>query len=207
MTGPENQIHDRTIGSYLDALASSEPAPGGGSVAGLVGALAAGLGEMVVSLTRDADPSVTDAASRLADLRASALASGAADELAYGGYIKASKMPRSTDEEKARRRATMQDALQEAAAVPIELARTATLILEQLDPIIRHGNKYVISDGAAAISLCLATVDICMINVNSNLPLIKDTQVAESLRTTARDTEHRAHTLADQLRAQFAARK
>src|SRR5699024_3808970 len=105
-------------------LASSEPSPGGGSVAGLVSALAAGLGGMVASLTRDADPSVVDAASRLADLRASALASGAADELAYGGYIKASRMPKSTDEEKARRRTAMQEAMQEAASVPLNLACT-----------------------------------------------------------------------------------
>src|SRR5699024_5571126 len=111
MTSSQEDIRNRTIGNYLDALASSEPAPGGGSVAGLVGALAAGLGEMVVSLTRNADPSVVDAASRLSELRHSALASGTADENAYGGYVRASKMPKSTDEEKARRRSTMQAAL------------------------------------------------------------------------------------------------
>ncbi|HWV25315.1 MAG TPA: cyclodeaminase/cyclohydrolase family protein [Thermomicrobiales bacterium] len=206
MSEKNETIENRRIGEYLDALTSSAPAPGGGSVAGLTGALAAGLGEMVVSLTRDPDPSVIEAGARLADLRASALTSGAADELAYGGYVRASKMPKSTDEEKARRLATMQEALQEAAVVPLELARTSMLILEQLDPIIRHGNKYVISDGAAAISLCLSCIDICMINANANLPRIKNAQVAESLRKTAHDTEQRARTLADQLRALYAER-
>src|SRR5699024_8343134 len=87
-------INDRTVGSYLDALASSAPAPGGGSVAGLIGALAAGLGEMVVSLTRDPNHEILEAAATLTDLRASALASGAADEQAYGGYVEASKLPK-----------------------------------------------------------------------------------------------------------------
>lgn len=206
MSTHQDELQNRAIGDYLDALASDSTAPGGGSVAGMVTALAAGLGEMVVSLTRDADPAVTAAGSRLTDLRTSALASGAADEMAYSGYVRSTRMPRSTEEEKARRRAKMQDAIQESTAVPLELARTAVLILEQLDPIVRLGNRYVISDAAAAISLCIATVEICMINVDSNLPLIRDTQVAESLRTTARATEQRARALADQLRAQFAAR-
>ena len=54
---PSQPIRERTLGAYLDALAAPHPAPGGGSVAGLTGALAAALGQMVVSLTDDADAS------------------------------------------------------------------------------------------------------------------------------------------------------
>lgn len=207
MTSSQENIRNRTIGNYLDALASSEPAPGGGSVAGLVGALAAGLGEMVVSLTRNSDPSVLEAASRLSELRNSTLASGAADEKAYGGYVRASKLPKSTDEEKAHRRSTMQAALRESAAVPLELAQTAVKILEQLDPVVRLGSKYLLSDAAIAITLSQACVEASLINVNINVPMIKDEEVANDLRAAAHDIEERAQTLADQLRAALADRK
>lgn len=206
MTDYDDKLESRTIGDYLDALASSAPAPGGGSVAGLVGALAAGLGEMVVSLTRNPDPALIEAAARLADIRASTIASGAADELAYGAYVRASKMPRETEDQKALRKATMQEALEEAAAVPMELARTAVQLLEQLEPIVRLGSKHVISDAAIAITLALACVQASMVNVRINLPMIRNTEIAESLDQKARQTEARALSLANQLQTQLTSR-
>jgi formiminotetrahydrofolate cyclodeaminase len=206
MTDYDDKLESRTIGDYLDALASSAPAPGGGSVAGLVGALAAALGEMVVSLTRDPDPALTEAADKLKNIRASSIASGAADELAYSGFVHASKMPRETDEEKARRTATMQEALQEAAAVPLELALTSIQLLEQLETVIKHGSKHVLSDAAIAISLAIACVDASLINVRINLPMMKDPEIAGSLRGKAQKAEQHAYALAEQLRADLAKR-
>ena len=206
MTDYDDKLESRQIGNYLDALASSAPAPGGGSVAGLVGALAAGLGEMVVNLTRNPDPTLVETAERLTDIRASTIASGAADELAYGAYVRASKMPRDTEDQKALRKATMQEALEEAAAVPMALARTAVQLLEHLEPIVRLGSKHVISDAAIAITLALACVEASMINVRINLPMIRNTEVAESLDQKARQTEQHARDLAQQLRSQLASR-
>lgn len=205
-TNEHTAIDNRTIGTYLDALASSQPAPGGGSVAGLVGALAAGLGEMVVSLTRDADPELVKAADTLSDLRASALASGAADEQAYGGYVEASKMPKETDQQKSVRKATMQEALEEAAAVPLELALTAGRVLDALAPIVRHGSTHVLSDAAIAITLALACVDASLINVRINLPMIRNDEVVTSIRGKAQEAEQRARRLAEELRDELANR-
>lgn len=202
-TNDTSSIDNRSIGDYLEALASSQPAPGGGSVAGLVGALAAGLGEMVVSLTRDADADLLEAAETLSDLRASALASGAADEQAYGGYVEASKLPKETDQQKEVRKATMQEALQEAAAVPLELALTAGRILEALGPIVRHGNKNILGDASVAIILALACVDASMVNIGLNVPRIKDDEVVTSIRGKSQEAEQRARQLAKELRAEI----
>lgn len=202
----DEKMESRPIGDYLDALASDAPAPGGGSVAGLVGALAAGLGQMVVSLTREAPDELVQANERLAALRASMIASGAADELAYAGYVEASRMPKSTPEEKDLRRATMQEALKEAVAVPMQLAETASELLETLDPVIRLGSKHVISDAEIGITLALACVDASLVNVRVNIPMIRDKEMAGNLAGHAHKIEQRAHQLAENLRATLAER-
>lgn len=202
----DEKMESRPIGDYLDALASDAPAPGGGSVAGLVGALAAGLGQMVVSLTREAPDELVQANERLAALRASMIASGAADELAYAGYVDASRMPKSTPEEKDLRRATMQEALKEAVAVPMQLAETASELLETLDPVIRLGSKHVISDAEIGITLALACVDASLVNVRVNIPMIRDKEMAGNLAGHAHKIEQRAHQLAENLRATLAER-
>lgn len=202
----DEKMESRPIGDYLDALASDAPAPGGGSVAGLVGAFAAGLGQMVVSLTREAPDELVQANERLAALRASMIASGAADELAYAGYVDASRMPKSTPEEKDLRRATMQEALKEAVAVPMQLAETASELLETLDPVIRLGSKHVISDAEIGITLALACVDASLVNVRVNIPMIRDKEMAGNLAGHAHKIEQRAHQLAENLRATLAER-
>jgi formiminotetrahydrofolate cyclodeaminase len=200
MTDHEERLEDRTIGNYLDALASSAAAPGGGSVAGLIGALSAALGEMVISLTRNADPALEEVAGKLRAFRSSAMASSAADEMAYSSFVDASRMPKETGEDKARRTATMQEALEEAAAVPLELAGTAIQLLEHFEPVVRLGSKHVLSDMATAITLAVACVDCSLINVRVNLPMMKNIEVAGSLRGKAQKVEQQAHALAEELR-------
>lgn len=206
MTDYDEKLEARSIGSYLDALASSAAAPGGGSVAGLVGALAAGLAEMVISLTPDADPELKAIEEGITALRASAIASGAADELAYGGYVEATKLSRSTDEDRAYRKGVMQEALQQAAEVPLELASTAQTLLEHLDTVVKHGSKHVISDAAIAVTLAVACVDVSLINVRVNLPMLRNEEIAGAIRGKAQQIEQQTHALADDLRATLADR-
>lgn len=197
----DEKLEARRIGDYLDALASDAPAPGGGSVAGIVGALAAALGEMVVSLTSDAPAELHEAGKKLTALRASAIASGAADEVAYAGYVEAAKLPKSTSEEKALRKATMQEALKEAATVPMQLAESAVELLEALEPVVTHGNKYLLSDAAIATTLAMACVNTSMINVRTNLPMIKNNDLSGGLAGNAHKLEQHAQQLAENLRA------
>jgi formiminotetrahydrofolate cyclodeaminase len=200
-------LADRTIGGYLAALASEAHAPGGGSVAGVVGALAAGLGEMVVSLTPDPAPDLREAAVELANYRASALASGEADELAYGSFLEASRLPKETAEEKALRRQTMQEAIREAAEVPLELAATAVRILDRLEAVVVSGNANILSDAEIAITLAVACVEAALANVNVNLPLIKDAETAAPIREHATHIHQEAHDRAAALRACLAKRR
>lgn len=202
----DSKLEARTIDTYLDMVASDAPSPGGGSVAGVVGALGAALGEMVISLTDAPADELVKAGERLASLRASAIASGAADELAYPAYLEASRMPKSTDEEKSRRKAMMQEAMQEAAAIPMQLAETAIEILEALQPVMLHGNPRVLSDAEVAAILARACVDASLVNVRVNLAYIRDPETSGHLAGHAHKIEQHAGQLVDSLRKQLADR-
>lgn len=194
-------LDQRTIGEYLDQLASSAPAPGGGSVAGLVGALAAGLGQMVVSLTAKNEPEspLTEQFATLGAARAALLAAAAADERAYSAYIESARMPKTTGEEKERRRNAMQAALTNAASVPLMLAEAACNMLEELAPVIREGTPHALSDAEMAIILAQTTVSTGLVNVRVNIPLIKDQARARSLASRAAAVESKSSRLAAEL--------
>jgi formiminotetrahydrofolate cyclodeaminase len=179
MTTP---VSDRTIGAYLESLASSAPAPGGGSVAGIVAGLAMCLGRMVVSLSPE-DEGLRAANTRLEEATKQSIAASEADERAYGGYVAASKLPKSTPEEKKHRREAMQTALRDAAETPMLLAELLSEMKSELHIIADRGNSHVVSDAAAALLLADAAIGICRINVGVNLPYLKDTGYVASLES------------------------
>lgn len=199
----------RSIGDYLDALGSSAPAPGGGSVAGLTGALAAGLGQMVVSLTLKGgdNPSLTEQLETLGAARDSLLTAAAADERAYSAYVDATRMAKSTEEEKAERRTGMQRAIEHAASVPLILAEAACGLLEELGPVVREGTVHALSDAEIAVILAQASVMAGLVNVRVNIPLIKDEAKAHALASRVIAVEARADRLATGLREALAHRR
>jgi formiminotetrahydrofolate cyclodeaminase len=171
-------VADRTIGQYLAALSSDAPMPGGGSAAGIVGALGAGLGLMAIALT-DLDASDGAAALRasrttLETRRDRLTALARQDEDAYLAYLDATALPKDTSEEKATRRLAMQVAMKQAASVPLTMATAAVELAEALVPVQQYGNKHLLSDarvGAIFASACFAAARVL---VDTNLRLVKD---------------------------------
>lgn len=172
----------RTIDIYLQQLASSSPAPGGGSVSGLVGALAMALGQMVVSLS-GADEALTRANRLLEEARNGALAGSEADERAYGGYIAATKLPKGTPEEKQARREAMQAALREAAQTPMRLAELIASMKPTLREVAERGNRHVVSDAQIAMILADAAIASALVNVRVNLPFLRDEVLVQDLES------------------------
>lgn len=202
-TVPSQPIRERTISAYLDALAAPQPAPGGGSVAGLTGALAAALGQMVVSLTDDEEATAALGATShdISALLDALLGGSEADERAYSGYIEATGLPKASKEEKAARRAAMQVALRRSAEAPLGIAEAALGLLDHLEPVARHGGSQTLSDAVIAVTLARASVASALVTVRVNLPLIKNDEVSASFKSRADDLERRA---ADQAETCFA---
>ncbi len=199
----QDSVSARTIGTYLDALAGDQAAPGGGSAAGIVGALAAATAEMVASLTREPSEEILTAKAALVELRTRALECARDDELAYGYYIESLKLPKSTEEEKSERKAAMGKAMEQSARVPLALAIVAIEVIHALDVVIQQGNKTVLGDASAALVLAQATVDICEINVRANLPYLKDEHLANDILTSIEAAHEMTVHLAAERRGQI----
>jgi len=166
--------------AYLDRLASNSPTPGGGSVAALVGALGAALGSMVANFTVgkekfaavEADVQRLLAGCEEARQELSALVQ--ADMAEYGKVSAAYGMPRKTDEEKAARTAAIQQALKDAAEVPLKAAAACHKVLTLNRELVDKGNANLISDAGVSVALALAALECAALNVEINLAFIKD---------------------------------
>ena len=189
-------LTSRTIGQYLDTLGSSAPTPGGGSAAGMVGALGASLGLMVISLTStddtEANERLTAARVTLEELQARFVRLAEHDEAVYQSYRDAAALPKGSPEEKANRRSAMQRALKNAATVPLEACEAAVELGKVLIAVQQYGNPYLLSDARIAGLCASACFESSRINVNVNLAMIKDDRWIT-------DAANRVESLADQL--------
>jgi len=167
-------IAESTYSGFLAALASANPTPGGGAVAGVIGATSAALGEMVArySLGRSDDPEQERSIGAiLPELsRARALLLGLADEdaAAYTVLNSAFKVPKSDP--------TRAESIRTGAATAIQpplamLATAADLarLLESLAPI---SNPNLRSDLAIAASLASCTASAAYWNIRANARLL-----------------------------------
>ncbi len=174
------------LDDFLDRLAAPTSAPGGGSAAGLSGALAAALLEMAAGLTsrKKGVPiseldSLCRAASRLRQRLAQAPQQ---DASAYSAVEAALKLPQASEAEISRRRERVQGALCKAAQVPLDTAEQALQVLKLAAQLLPLSGKQLTSDISCAVRLALACVEGSLDNVDANALSIMDTAVREKLK-------------------------
>lgn len=186
---------NNTIKDYLDRVAAGTAAPGGGSVAALNGALAAGLVEMVANLTigkkgyEAVEDDMKAIADRAAQLRTKLTESIDKDADAYTEVMAAYRLPKTTDEEKAVRKEKIQYAIKHAALVPLEVARSAVAVIELAGDAIDKGNKNAASDGAVAAMNSRTGALAAIYNVKINLGAINDDRFVAELTQEIKELE------------------
>ncbi len=174
------KLTDKPVTDFLDDLASNLPAPGGGSVAALSGALGAALVSMVCNLTlgkkgyEGVQPDIEALLAQSEALRREMVGLLEADVAAYTAYSQTAKMPKDTDEEKAARAKAMQDALKNATMPPMHIAETAVKVMDLCMPAAEKGNKWAVSDAGVAVLMAEAALRAAALNVLINLGTIKD---------------------------------
>jgi len=170
----------KTVAQFLDELASSAPAPGGGSGAALAGALGAALASMVCNLTvgkpkyADVQEEIQRLLAQTEALRARLTNLIEQDIAVYYKLSACYKMPRDTDEQKAARTAAIQKVLLEATAVPMSIAEACVGVLQLCTPIAEKGNVGAVSDAGVAALFAEAALRSAALNVLINLAAIKD---------------------------------
>lgn len=173
-------LTEKPVTTFLDELASSAPAPGGGSVAALSGALGAALVSMVCNLTvgkkkyADVQEDIKALLAQSEALRKELVELLEADVQVYTEVSRAMKMPRATDEEKAARTVTMQKALKAATDVPMQVAEACVEVMELCQPAAEKGNVNAVSDAGVAVLMAEAGLRSAALNILINLAWIKD---------------------------------
>ena len=169
----------------LDAFASNDPVPGGGSAAALTGALGVSLLVMAAGLpkTRTGAPEETadlsEASSRLRPMRDALVSLVDEDSRAYRGVLTALRLPKTNEAEQRARGSAIQEAMQAATETPLATMRLCQQALRGAVVVARCALVSAQSDVGTAVELLAAAARSSALNVDTNLRSVKDAAYVE----------------------------
>ena len=177
---------------FCNETLSDSPAPGGGSVAALMGALGVSLGGMVANLSagkrgwEDKLSYFSDWAVKAQQLKDELLFLVDEDTAAFNKVMDAFALPKESAEEKAARSAAIQAANKYAAEIPLRVMETASKSYPLLAEMAEKGNPASISDVGVGLLALRACIDGAAMNVRINLAGLKDEKVRSALQEKVR---------------------
>jgi glutamate formiminotransferase/formiminotetrahydrofolate cyclodeaminase len=173
---------------FCNETLSDSPAPGGGSVAALMGALGVSLGGMVANLSagkrgwEDKLAYFSDWAVKAQQLKDELLFLVDEDTAAFNKVMAAFGLPKDSPEEKAARSEAIQRANKYAAEIPLRVMETASRAYPLLSDMADKGNPASISDVGVGLLAVRSCIEGAAMNVRINLGGLKDESVRSSLR-------------------------
>jgi len=186
---------------FCNETLSDSPAPGGGSVAALMGALGASLGGMVANLSAgkrgwdDRLEYFSDRAVKGQQLKDELLSLVDEDTAAFNKVMDAFALPKESAEEKAARSAAIEQATKHAAEIPFKAMETAFKSYQLLSEMADKGNPASISDVGVGALATRACIEGAAMNVRINLAGLKDEKLksafVEKVRKISADSEAR----------------
>lgn len=171
------KLAELSLKKFLVSLSGDSPAPGGGSVSALAGALSAALCAMVARLTlgkekyRDAWKEMERLRDRADSLSSRLMELVEEDSAAYNKVVAAFRIPK---EDKKAREEAIQSAFKEAASVPMETLRAVGGLVDLVKTALDQGNPNCLTDAGVSVQLVRAAANGAAYNVRINLPGIKD---------------------------------
>jgi formiminotetrahydrofolate cyclodeaminase len=170
----------KTLSAFLDDVASSSPAPGGGSVAALAGALGAGLTAMVCSLTigkkryASVEEEMKSVRTQAEGLRGQFTELIDRDAAAFSKVMETLGLPKETEPQKALRAAAIQEATKEATLVPLEVMKHCIDAMALAQRVAEQGNANAITDAGTSALMLHAACAAAALNVKVNLRSLQD---------------------------------
>ncbi|GAA4469870.1 hypothetical protein GCM10023093_30060 [Nemorincola caseinilytica] len=199
------KLVDMTVTRFVHETASESPAPGGGSVSALCGALGAALGTMVANLSSHKKgwdsrwKEFSDHAAEGQKLLKEMLYLVDEDTNAFNAIMAAFGMPKGTDDEKAARKAAIEAATIYAIKIPFRTMEVAYASMDLAIAMGKKGNPNSISDAGVGALCARTAVKGCYLNVRINAqdlkehPEVKDLLArAEEINTAVEAKEHEA---------------
>lgn len=180
-----------TAEAFAQETSRESPAPGGGSVAAYIGALAASLGAMTANLAShkagwdDRWDEFSAIAERGIALQEELLRLVDEDTAAFNEIMAAFALPKTTAEDKLRRRAAVQAATLHAAQVPLETMQTAAQVIDICREMAQKGLAATASDAGVGALAARAAVAGAALNVKINAAALDDKSRATELVTVA----------------------
>lgn len=203
------KLAEMQVTEFVNLMASDAPAPGGGSAAALEGALGAALTAMVCALTvgkkkyADVQELAVESQKKAEDLKARFVDVMDRDTEAFNAVSAVFAMPKDTDEQKAARKAAMQEALKGCTKTPFEMMQLACETLELTRSLVGRLNASAASDlGCSALSL-RAAIQGAWLNVLINVSGINDEAFAAEYRKNGEALLAKALPLADEIYAEI----
>jgi formiminotetrahydrofolate cyclodeaminase len=178
----------KSLNQFLDDLASNSPAPGGGSVAALSGALGAALTSMVSRLTigkkkyADVQKEMESVLNRSEELRTSFSELVEEDSEAFNSVMKAFSMPKESEQDKTTRTSAIEDATKKATLVPLKVIELCREALPLAKVAAEKGNTNSITDAGVSALMLHAACAGAALNVRINLSSLQDKHFVEDTR-------------------------
>jgi len=180
-----------TCTEFTDELSSDSPAPGGGSVAALCGALGAGLAGMVANLTdekkgyEDSKAFMSEIAEKGQTLKDAFLADVDRDTDAFNHLMACMGLPKSTKKDAAARTDAIRQATIDVTMIPFGVLERSLAVVELAKAMAEKGNPNSISDAGVGICSAQTAGMGAFLNVFINLADLDDPDLVEEIKNKA----------------------
>ena len=210
---PEEKIIDYAVESdqrslmaltgtgFVEELSANSPAPGGGSVSALAGALGAALSSMVAALTHekkemlDSKPEMDRIGVEAQALKDRLTFLVDEDTAAFNKVMEANRLSATTDDEKSIKDLAVDVANKYAIEIPMETAEKCFRVIELSNILVEKGNPNSVSDAGVAAEVALAGVSGACMNVLINLPGVEDDDYCVDMRNRVEKIMEKAESL------------
>lgn len=209
----EKLLRDLSVKGFVDELSSDSPAPGGGSVAALLGSLSTALSSMVANLTygkkgfEGGNELMNDVARQAQKLKADFVKAIDEDTRAFNRIGQARQLPKDTDDTRRLRDEAIEQANKEATLVPLGVLEQAVTAVDLAEKVAEKGNPNCLSDAGVAGLTARAAADGAFYNVLINLPSVTDATFKDDAKkralAAADQVRRRAHALHEKIAARL----
>ncbi len=184
----KNKLKTMKITDFLNLLSSDSPAPGGGSISALSGALSSALTSMVTQLTfnhknyKNKNEIMEEVAIKSQDLMRKFTELIDKDTEAFNEYMRARKLPKKSETDKIKRDKALEEASKIVTNVPFETLKLSTKLLKLSEIVAKKGNVNARSDAGVSAMQAEVCAEGAYLNVLINLPTINDEDFVNSIK-------------------------